>query len=86
MYVYLKNRIDAFWDELDRSLQKCVENQEKDLMEEIRRSLEINSFRNIVKIKGKYAHGYLWPSYLHKDVRYIIYNLVRFLTYKQFDI
>ena len=56
-------------------------------MEEIGRSVEKNSFRNIVnKIKLEVCHGYFWPSYLHNDIRYIIYNLVRFLTYKQFNI
>ena len=29
MYIYLKNRIDVFWDELDRSPQKCVQNKKK---------------------------------------------------------
>ena len=29
MYIYLKDQIDVFWDELNRSLQKCVQNKKK---------------------------------------------------------
>ena len=45
-----------------------------------------NSFRNVVKIKTEVCHGYFWPSCLHKDIRYVMCNLVRFLTYKQSDV
>ena len=39
----------------------------------------------LLKLNGSIPQ-FFRPPYLHKDIRYIIYNLVRFLTYKQFDI
>ena len=51
------------------------------LMEEIRRSVERNLFRNIVKIKQKYA------IYLHKDIRYICMTYVKlFICQKSYQV
>ena len=40
--MYLKNQIDAFWDELERRLQKCVQNEKKDL--------DIRYVKNLTKL------------------------------------
>ena len=52
MYIYLKNRIDVFWDELDRSLQKCVQNQKEDLWKKLEEAWKEIHFEISLKLNG----------------------------------
>ena len=52
MYVHLKNRIDVFWDESDRSLQKSVQNQEKDLWKKLKETWKEIHSEILLKLNG----------------------------------
>ena len=59
MYVCLKNRIDVFWDELDRSLQKSVRNQEKDLWEKLEEAWKGIHSEILLKLNGSMPRLFL---------------------------
>ena len=50
MYIYLKNRIDVFWDKLDRILQKCVQNKKKDLWKKLEEAWKEIHFEILLKL------------------------------------
>ena len=55
MYIYLKNWIDCILGWIGQKPSEMCPKSKERLMEEIRRSIERNSFRNVAKIKRKYA-------------------------------
>ena len=52
MYIYLNHRIDVFWDELDRNLQKCVQNQKEDLWKKLEEAWKEIHSEILLKLNG----------------------------------
>ena len=59
MYVYLKNRVDVFWDELGRSLQKCVQKKKKDLWKKLEEAWKEIHFEILLKLNGSIPRLFL---------------------------
>ena len=59
MYIYLKNRIDVFWGELDESLQKCVQNQKKYLWKKLGESWKEIHSEILLKLNGSMPRLFL---------------------------
>ena len=77
LHVYLKNRVDVFWDELNRSLQKCVQNQEKGLWKKLEEAWEEIHFEILLKLNGRMPRLFLAFIFAQRyKIRYMQFGKV----------